>query len=182
MKQKSPLVRPKMESCFQNRTHVSSFTLSWCSASTSVSQGVFLVYPWRGAHSRPPTPLPSCSLNFTDILLTVSTISSLGRVQKWNILMMWQVWNHIWGENIRRLTLIETVGKVSEDGRCVKQSHEARKRTGSGPIHEEDVDGIKLLFVFIAIFKSEINYWISRSHNFYYTIYLIGENITLYAV
>ena len=36
-------------------------TLSWCSACTSVSEGVFLMYPWREMYSRPPTPPPSCS-------------------------------------------------------------------------------------------------------------------------
>ena len=36
-------------------------TLSWCSACSSVSEGVFLMYPWREMYSSPPTPLPSCS-------------------------------------------------------------------------------------------------------------------------
>ena len=36
-------------------------TLRWCSACTSVSEGVFLMYPWREIIPLPPTPLPSCS-------------------------------------------------------------------------------------------------------------------------
>ena len=36
-------------------------TLGWCSACTSVSEGVFLMYPWRSAPC-PPTPPSSCSV------------------------------------------------------------------------------------------------------------------------
>ena len=36
--------------------------LSWCSACTSVSDGVFLMYRGQRCTPRPPTPLPSCSL------------------------------------------------------------------------------------------------------------------------
>ena len=39
-------------------------TLSWCSACTSVSEGVFLMYLWERRTPRPPTPPPSCSLTF----------------------------------------------------------------------------------------------------------------------
>ena len=36
--------------------------LSWCFARTSVSEGVFLMHPWRDMYSTSPTPPPSCSL------------------------------------------------------------------------------------------------------------------------
>ena len=36
--------------------------LSWCSACTSVSDGVFLMYRGQRCTPRPPTPPPSCSL------------------------------------------------------------------------------------------------------------------------
>ena len=35
--------------------------LSWCSACTSVFEGVFLMYPRREMYSRSTYPLPSCS-------------------------------------------------------------------------------------------------------------------------
>ena len=37
------------------------FTLSWCSACTSVSEGVFLMYPWREMYS---TPTYSYAISF----------------------------------------------------------------------------------------------------------------------
>ena len=37
-------------------------TLSWCSACTSVFEGVFLMYRGERYTPHPPTPLPSCSL------------------------------------------------------------------------------------------------------------------------
>ena len=42
--------------------------VSRCSASPSVSERVFLMYPWR-CTPRPPTPMPSCSLEITTTLL-----------------------------------------------------------------------------------------------------------------
>ena len=38
--------------------------LSWYSACTSVSEAVFLMYPWREMYSTSPSPLPSYSLSF----------------------------------------------------------------------------------------------------------------------
>ena len=37
--------------------------LSWCFACTSVSEGVFLIYPWREMYSTSTTPPPSSSLH-----------------------------------------------------------------------------------------------------------------------
>ena len=49
--------------------------LSWCSACTSVSEGVFLMYSWRGTPC-PPTPLPSCSApeNFKTMINMLRTL------------------------------------------------------------------------------------------------------------
>ena len=37
--------------------------LSWCFACTSVSEGVFLMYPWREMYSTSTIPPPSSSLH-----------------------------------------------------------------------------------------------------------------------
>ena len=64
--------------------------------------------------------------------------------------------NHvIQRENIRRLAAIETVGKVSGDRRCVKQQTVGKKRTGSGPIHRRDVDGIQSCCLYLSQFLNQ---------------------------
>ena len=50
--------------------------LSWCSACTSVSEGVFLMYPWEGCTPHLPTLPPSCSslcIKFWDWVLQLCT-------------------------------------------------------------------------------------------------------------
>ena len=51
-------------------------TLSWCSACTSVSEGVFLMYPWREIHST--------STYFSTILFSLSLLAIF-----WNCAFWW---------------------------------------------------------------------------------------------
>ena len=46
-------------------------TLSWCSACTSVSEGVLVIYMWREMYSTSTSPPPCCSLLSQDILSNI---------------------------------------------------------------------------------------------------------------
>ena len=42
--------------------------LSWCSACTTVSEGVFLIFGGKRCTPHPPTPLPSCSFSIYSLV------------------------------------------------------------------------------------------------------------------
>ena len=54
--------------------------LSWYSASTSVSEGVFLIYPWREMHSTSTyssATLPLCICSYSPLILSIHLASLL---------------------------------------------------------------------------------------------------------